>query len=136
MDQVLYYRGDDTVASQLTPAQLTAALHDPAGVLWVDMDGSDAARSKSLLSDVFGFHPLTVEDCFDSEQRPKLEDFGAYVFAVTRLPRFPEAPGLAERATEVDLFIGPNYLVTYHDGPVHGLERLRRVGGSSLTLSR
>ena len=53
----------------------------PGVVRWIDLQAQDEPSLK-LLADRFGFHPLTIEDCLHVDQRPKLEEYGDYLFMV------------------------------------------------------
>src|SRR4051795_5141811 len=66
--------GDGTISTDTAPATLSRALRDPKCVFWVDMvKPSDEAYG--LLDEVFGFHPLAIEDVIGSVQRPKIESY-------------------------------------------------------------
>jgi magnesium transporter len=74
-----------------------------------------------LLLEEFGFHPLTVEDVARGHQRPKVEEYPGYLFAVTYGVVSGQTAGGVVLA-EVMLFIGRNYLVTIHRGRVTAIE--------------
>lgn len=112
---------------EVPPEELASALEEQGSAVWVDfVRPHDKARE--VLGGVLGLPPFTVEDCMSPLRMPKLDMFevnglwGAFVAAfAVRAER--EAPGL--RAIEVDLVVGPGYLVTVRDGPVPGVrERL------------
>lgn len=125
MIHTLYYHGEEQPATGLTTAQLRAALSDAAGVLWVDLEGPGADEAEQVLADVFGFHPLTIDDCLNEEQRPKLDDFGNYVFVVSRAQTREMLEAGRDDAVEVDLYIGPNFFVTFHAEPLPAITALR-----------
>lgn len=78
---------------------------------WVDFCEPTEEESK-LLDDYFQFHPLAIEDCMLYLQRPKMDHYEDVHFLVLH--------AIDERtleATEVDLFIGKNFLVSYHHQP-------------------
>jgi magnesium transporter len=85
------------------------------GVRWLHFTGTDR-DDVDWLREAFGFHPLPLEDCLKSGQRPKLETYDGYVFldvyaAETR-------PGSAELTLhEFDCFLAPGYLITSHADP-------------------
>jgi magnesium transporter len=100
---------------------------DPASkvTLWVDLAAptDDEAR---LLADVFGFHPLSVEDARSTLQFPKVEPYPNYLYLV--LHGIDVRKGQSQFATrDVDFFLGRNYLVTVHDGESRSIEQLRQV---------
>src|SRR4051794_21096271 len=78
---------------------------------WVDFCSPSSEESK-LLEDVFHFHPLAIEDCLFYLQRPKMDHYDDVHFLV--LHAMNES---TMETIEVDLFLGPNYLVSYHLKP-------------------
>ena len=74
------YKADSEITTDLSIAQISSALKDNDCLLWVDMSEADDPDVE-LLTDVFKFHPLTVEDCLLPNARPKLEKFNNYLFA-------------------------------------------------------
>jgi magnesium transporter len=77
-----------------------------------------------LLSDTFNFHPLSVEDARADLHYPKIEAYDGYLYAI--LHGIDLKDGRTGFAThDVDFFIGPNYLVTVHDGHSRSIADLR-----------
>lgn len=86
---------------------------------WADFCGPSPDEVK-LLEDFFGFHPLAIEDCLYYLQRPKMDHYGDVHFLVLHAM----SPDTLE-TQEVDLFIGTDYVVSYHQHPRRELERAR-----------
>ncbi|WP_010248417.1 magnesium/cobalt transporter CorA [Acetivibrio cellulolyticus] len=78
---------------------------------WVDFEAPDEKEIK-YLSDYFHFHHLSIEDCLQFLERPKLDYCGTYNFLV--LHALNQDTLAAE---EVDVFIGKNYVVSFHKQP-------------------
>ncbi|WP_211748094.1 magnesium/cobalt transporter CorA [Paenibacillus sp. Marseille-Q4541] len=76
--------------------------------VWADFSHPSEEETR-LLTDYFHFHPLAVEDCLHNLQRPKLDYYDNVQFLVLHALRTGDAQPL-----EIDLFLGPNYLVSYH----------------------
>jgi magnesium transporter len=92
-------------------------------VLWVDLAAPSIPESL-VLSDTFGFHPLSVEDAMTPVEYPKVEAYNGYLYVILHGIDFRAAQhGFATR--DVDFFIGPNYLVTVHDGSAPSIAELR-----------
>jgi len=102
----------------------------PAGTIrWIDLRGQDEPTLK-LLADRFGFHPLTVEDCLHVDQRPKLEEYGDYLFVVIHGFSCPTGKAHDVVPHELHAFLGQSYLVTVHVDAIEALERVwQRVAG-------
>jgi magnesium transporter len=81
---------------------------------WYDLARDDADYLKSL-GERFGLHPLAIDDCLSPYiHTPKIDDFGEYMFVVVAAM----VPGSAQpEPEELDLFLGRDFLITYHDGP-------------------
>jgi len=70
-----------------------------------------------VLRDPFHFHPLAIEDCLEDVNHPKVDDYETYIFLTVHAVHFDEKT--CDFATrELDMFVGPNYLVTHHEGPL------------------
>ncbi len=103
------------IERELSPEQLTEALADPRALVWVDVFEPGESDWKSLEKH-FGFHHLAVEDARKQNQRPKLDEYGKYMFLSLRLWTGFEgaADNVSEATDEIDVFFGTNYLVTIH----------------------
>ena len=97
------------------------------GQLWVDIDSTDPAQH-ALLRDVFGFHPLAVEDTLSADSRVRIEQYeDEYLFAIVRGVAFQEeTPDPYDLSTQnLYFFIGRHYLVTVHQGPAPAVANVR-----------
>ncbi len=87
---------------------------EAAAPRWYDLARQDADYLKTL-GERFGLHPLSIEDCLSPYiHTPKLDDFGDHVFIVAAA-MVPESD--QPEPEELDIFLGADYLITYHDGP-------------------
>ncbi|SFI74990.1 magnesium transporter [Paenibacillus sp. UNC496MF] len=85
---------------------------------WVDFMAPTQEEAQLLGEGHFRFHPLAIEDCLYYLQRPKLDHYDDVHFLVLHAM---SADTLETQ--EVDLFLGPNYLVSYHKHPRRELLR-------------
>jgi magnesium transporter len=95
--------GDVVARSRVAELQAQA-------LTWVHVDAPDPATANEL-AERFGWHPLDVEDILSWRQRPKVDDYPDYVFAVLHFPVFDKAIQRLN-AAELDIFLGSDYLVT------------------------
>src|SRR3954468_13728851 len=73
----------DELKLDLSTEEIAAAVRDGSGLLWVDLEGVDRAEGEPLLRDVFGFHELTIDDCYNPLiDPPKVDDYGRYVYVI------------------------------------------------------
>ena len=110
---------------------LRVVLYDDDVQVWVDMEKSSPEENKSVLETVFDFHPLAIEDCVGVSERPKIDDYENYVFMVIHAVDYINSRHVFQ-TTELNLFIGRNFLVTFHDEPLRSTsvmcERIPKKG--------
>ncbi len=82
--------------------------------VWVDLDRPTAEESR-ILSDVFHFHEVAVEDALREYHHPKVESYGDYLYLILHAIDF-SAPEHCFKTKDVDFFLGAQYLVTIHPG--------------------
>lgn len=110
------YRKNGTLQENLTLAEIAEAISAGRDTLWLDFQ-DPAEDELSVLIDVFKFHPLAIEDCLLPHHHPKVDDHGDYLFMIIHAPDL--TAGAQEVSThELDIFLGRNYVVTFHDKPV------------------
>jgi magnesium transporter len=102
---------DGTVApgaDEVTPEVISAS-----GVRWLNLEHPREA-DRDWLEREFGFHPLAIEDVASRNQRPKLDTYDDYLFIVLHFAVF-DKPTERLLAAELDLFVGPDFLITLPD---------------------
>src|SRR6476659_8902673 len=82
MLQVFILRPDGSVSRDTSSKSLYEALKDHGTTFWLDMN-QPTDEEISLLDDVFGFHPLAIEDTIQYSQRPKIESYNHIGDAMT-----------------------------------------------------
>jgi magnesium transporter len=124
MTRILYRRADGTMDPSLGPEGIPSALMDPGGLLWVDFLNESDESCERILRDVFHFHPLAIDDALRESHVPKVDDWGTYLYLVLHAVDFLPAadPQLVSR--ELDIFAGPNFMVTHRDYAIAPLEHV------------
>jgi magnesium transporter len=79
-------------------------------VRWLNIE-SPRPVERAWLEEHFEFHPLDLEDVLSRNQRPKIDEYDDYLFIVLHFPVFDKAVGRLN-ATELDIFVGPDFLIT------------------------
>jgi len=118
----VHEHGETNRAPKVDPAWL-----EPASDvrLWVDVVAPGPEEGR-LLSDVFRFHPLSVEDALSAIHHPKIEAYPGYLYLILHGIDFDNRRGgFATR--DVDFFLGRNSLVTVHDGHSRSIAALKAI---------
>jgi magnesium transporter len=108
-----------------------AELSDYCGVerniVWADVS-DPTSKDFDELAEEFNFHPLSIEDCRNAHQRPKVEEYPGYYFMVLYEAELV-GPDDDLELRELNIFLGSNYLVTVHSRPIRAIETARRLWG-------
>jgi magnesium transporter len=102
-----------------TPA-VEVVEHD--GLRWINIERPRPV-DRAWLEEHFDFHPLDYEDVFSRNQRPKIDEYPDYLFIVLHFPRFDKHVGRLN-AAELDIFVGPDFLITLPNEPIDPVEYL------------
>jgi magnesium transporter len=97
--------------------------------LWLDLEKPTPEETKLVLEDIFHFHPLSIEDCVSVSSSPKVEEyapkdedrFWPYLFIVIHAVDYSRKDGVFA-TSELNFFLGKNFLVTYHEVPLRGVQ--------------
>jgi magnesium transporter len=124
--------GDGRVSTEKDEGALARALKDPKCVFWVDMD-MPSDDELALLDDVFGFHPLAIEDTISYQQRPKIESYNhvgdvlsaGYFYMVIHGPDLKQFREKV-RTKELDIFVSERYLVTIHEEHMQSIDEVMK----------
>lgn len=120
MQRALYRDGRGRFRGEVPSARISKCLSDRKGLLWVDLE-DPTPQEISILSDVFAFHPLAIEDCLSPQlQHPKIDDYGEYLFLIFHAV-LPDFPLDITDTVELNIFVGGNFLVTFHRLPLKSL---------------
>ena len=89
---------------------------------WINIE-QPRQIDRSWLEEHFDFHPLDYEDVYSRNQRPKVDVYDDYMFVVLHFPAYDKQIGRLN-AAELDVFVGPDYVVTLPNQPIPSLEYL------------
>ncbi len=110
---------------------------DKQSVTWINIDGLHDLTLFEKLGEHFGVDSLVLEDCLNTRQRPKIDDYGTYVFVVMKMLYMNPERTLTERE-QVSLLLGENYIISFQERPgdVFSLVRERLRAGRGRIRSR
>lgn len=121
MVTLVYLASPGNLKKVVVPPGQAPALPE-SGTVWVDFESPSEEESR-LLADVFGFHPLAVEDTLAQIHHPKIDDYKDYLFLMMHEVERGPVDGRLETAG-LDIFLVPRVLVTHHDRPLFSVRVL------------
>ncbi len=142
---LLHYNEQDFAEKNIETIESGAALRDPSRVNWISVTGLHQVELLAKLGNAFGLHPLVLEDILNTDQRPKLEDYGDYVYIV--LKRLSNSNVDGEVSMEqISLILANNLVISFQEAESnifdgvkerilgnHG--RIRKLGADYLTYA-
>jgi magnesium transporter len=142
---VIEYDEHNYAAKDLPAITECLILKDKPGVTWINVVGIHDLANVENLGGCLNLHPLVLEDILSTDQRPKLEDFGDYIYLVLKSLRYGDETDEID-ARQISLIIGANYVLSFCEGnedlfqPValrirNNLGRIRRSGADYLAYA-
>lgn len=109
------HRYDAQTAEELPQISLTEAIGLRGnGLLWLDIAGLHDAALLDQVGKAFELHPLLMEDVLNTEQRPKLEDYGECLFVVLRRLRYSHRSGEMD-SDQISLVLGKDFVLSFQE---------------------
>jgi magnesium transporter len=87
---------------------------DKPTVTWINIDGLHQVEILEKLGECYGLHPLVLEDILNTDQRPKMEDYGEYLYIVLRMFNYNDKSGEIE-SEQISLVLGPNFVFSFQE---------------------
>ncbi len=129
---------------EVTTIEECFPFRDAPTVTWINVDGLHEVGLIERLGAHYNLHPLILEDILNTAERPKIEDYGDYLFVVLKV--FVRNGNPEEKMHQVSLVLGPNVVITFQEretGIFDGLKdrirkgkgRLRKLGADYLAYA-
>ncbi|QQS41621.1 MAG: magnesium/cobalt transporter CorA [Acidobacteriota bacterium] len=128
MEILAYTEGDEFVRKIEDINEIPSLLEDERSVLWADFDIRDPESLKiaeQVYTHVFKFHHLTIEDCRETRNQPKVEEFPDYLFFIVH--------GIKTKAhttnfitKELDGYLGRNFVVTNRNEEFRSIDNVKK----------
>lgn len=134
--RLMAYDKDELAEVMITSAEEVRPYLKKWPVIWVDVDGLGDAHLIQELGEIFGLHPLALEDVVHTHQRSKVEDYDTNLFMVTRMVN-PEKDGAV--LEQMSLFLGKNFVLSFQERPGDCFDPVRdriRKGGRRVRLAQ
>ena len=114
-------------------------------VTWINVEGLHQVETLEKLNECFELHPLVMEDILNTDQRPKMEDYGDYIYVVLKL-LYSNEMGSRIETEQVSLILGPHFVISFQErggavfNPVkerirNGKGRIRKMGADYLAYA-
>jgi magnesium transporter len=84
-------------------------------VTWINVEGVHDVEVVEKLGHCFGLHPLVLEDILNTDQRPKMEIYGDYIYIVVKM-LYGSDPNRLVEAEQVSLILGSNFVISFQEG--------------------
>ena len=115
MIRSLYYKPGQPIRTEIPPSEFSRLIRDRRGTLWVDFIGEPEELAAPVLKS-FGFHPLAIDDALQETHTAKIDDWGDHLYMVFNILNYKHEHGVFEsEIDELDIFLGQNYIITFHD---------------------
>lgn len=115
MIRSLYYKPGKPIRTDISPTEFPQLIRDKKGVLWVDFIGEPEIQAEAILRS-FGFHPLAIDDALQETHTAKVDDWGDHLYMVFNILNYKLDHGMFDsEIDELDIFLGQNYIITFHD---------------------
>lgn len=108
------YNHDTYSEEELSSLDFCPVLSDEHKVTWMDINGLHHIQNLQKLGECFSLHPLVLEDILNTNQRPKLEDYGDYLYLVLKILSYPEPTGEVI-SDQLSLIVGRNFVISLHE---------------------
>lgn len=112
---VLDYDDQSCVETILTDYSQCITMRDEPAVTWLDIEGVHDIQALENIGQCFGLHPLVMEDILNTDQRPKIEDYGDYLYIVLRMLTSSNESGEIN-SEQVSLILGKNFVLSIQEG--------------------
>ncbi len=126
------YNEDSYVEKETESIEECFQYQDQSAYTWINIDGLHDVDIIGKVGEQFGLHPLVQEDILNSGQRPKIDDYGKYLYIVTNMITYDEVARQV-KSEQVSIVLGPDYVISFQE--THGdvfdpvRERLRKGKG-------
>ncbi len=118
---------------------------DTPTVTWINIDGIHDVDIIDKIGKHFDLHPLIMEDIMNTEQRPKMEDFGNYLYVVLKMLYYDDEEN-ETKVEQVSMILGDNFVISFQErkgdifDPIrerlrNGKGRIRKMGADYLGYS-
>jgi magnesium transporter len=118
----MFWDSNGTLETEFDISSHQGNLRNTRGLIWVDISETNHEESVKILSDLFEFHPLAIDDALVETHVPKIDNWGDYLSLVIQTVQEEDHPSNEITTQEIDLFVCKNFVVSYHLSPSQTIE--------------
>ena len=123
--RVMHYDAGRCDEHEFTEVRDCADLRPPgAGVTWVHVTGVHDVALLGRIGGCFGLHPLVLEDISNTDQRPKLEDYGEYAYLVFKVLH-DGTEGATTQVEQMSIVIGKDFVLSFEEAEPTAFDAVR-----------
>lgn len=113
---LLDYDANQCQEKELASIEESLPFKDKPSVTWINVDGIEDVGLIEKIDTYFQIHPLVLEDIVNTTQRPKMEDYGDYLYIVFKMLEY-DAKFEDIRSEQMSLIVGSNYVISFQERP-------------------
>ncbi|MBW2056460.1 MAG: magnesium/cobalt transporter CorA [Deltaproteobacteria bacterium] len=110
---ILSYDEREFREQEIETIEQSGAFRERKGVTWIRVEGIHQVEVLERIGDYIGLHPLVMEDILNTDQRPKVEDYGEYLYIVVRMVYFDKDDEMAR--DQISLVLGRNFVISFQE---------------------
>src|SRR3989338_3367384 len=111
---IIDYSADTFTEKPVENVEQCFPFKDKPSITWINVEGLGDTGIIEKLGQCFGLHPLILEDIVNTNQRPKLEDSGSYLYIVLKMISYKKGEDLS--VEQVSLILGENFVISFQEG--------------------
>jgi magnesium transporter len=142
---VIDYDENQYVEKEAETPEETFTFRDTPATTWINVEGLHEVGVIEKIGNHYGLHPLILEDILTTTQRPKMEDYGSFLFVVLKMYN-QEGDASSEKMEQVSIILGSNFVISFLEKKNEvfhtikerlskGKGRLRKMGGDYLAYA-
>ena len=134
--EVIDYDEQELYEKELSSIEETFQYRDKSSISWINIDGLHEVDLIEKIGNHFNIHPLVQEDILNTGHRPKMEDYGDYIYIVLKMLEYRNDDKLM--IEQISIILGKNYVITFQErkGDVFNPVRERIRNGKIRTSKR
>ena len=134
MMKIMLCKAKKEIVTTLNDGDIEDALKEDDNLLWVEME-NPTKDELVFLKETFKLHPLTVEDCVNTNARPKIDAFPGYLFLILHAAGYSKST-YKVKTLELNNCVGKNFLLTIHMDPIPSLKNAWERAEKNVSLMR